>query len=135
MPESRVHASSREASLDALTAEAIAETMQALATPSRVRLLYALRDGELSVGDLAEAAGITSAAASQQLRILRHLRFVVARREGQSILYRLHDGHVGNLLDEIRNHVEHATLAWASPPPRGSAAARATSGRGAGRRR
>lgn len=98
--------------------------MQALAAPSRVRLLYALRAGELSVGDLAAATGMTSAAASQQLRILRHLRFVVSRREGQSILYRLHDEHVGTLLDEVRNHVEHATLAWESPPPRGSAAGR-----------
>ena len=35
---------------------------------------------------------MTPSAASQQLRILRHLRFVATRREGRSILYRLHDG-------------------------------------------
>lgn len=117
MPESRVHAESRQAPPDPEAALAIAETMQALATPSRVRLLYALRDDELSVSELAEAVGVTPAAASQQLRILRHLRFVATRRDGQSIRYRLHDEHAGNLLDEIRNHVEHATRGWESPPP------------------
>ena len=91
-------------------ADAISELMQALATPSRVRLLYALRDGEASVNDLAERAAVTPSAASQQLRILRHLRFVAARREGRSILYRLHDHHVDGLLDEVRNHLDHTAL-------------------------
>jgi DNA-binding transcriptional ArsR family regulator len=118
MPESPIHATAHDAPPDAEAAGAIAETMQALATPSRVRLLYALRDGELSVGELAETAGVAPAAASQQLRILRHLRLVVSRREGQSIRYRLHDEHVGTLLDEVRNHVEHSTRGWESPAPR-----------------
>ena len=91
-------------------AEAISELMQALATPSRVRLLYALRDGEASVNELAVRASVTPSAASQQLRILRHLRFVAARREGRSILYRLHDHHVDALLDEVRNHLDHTAL-------------------------
>jgi DNA-binding transcriptional ArsR family regulator len=118
MPESHVHAASRQAPPDTQSAFAIAETMQALATPSRVRLLYALRDDELSVSELAEAVDLTPAAASQQLRILRHLRLVTSRRDGQSIRYRLHDDHAGALLDEIRNHVEHAMRGWESPPPR-----------------
>jgi DNA-binding transcriptional ArsR family regulator len=91
---------------------AVAELMQALSTPSRVRLLYALREGESGVNELAEMAGVTPSAASQQLRILRHLRFVAARRDGRSILYRLHDDHVGVLLDEVRNHLDHAALGW-----------------------
>lgn len=117
MPESRVHSASRRSPLDPESAAAIAETMQALATPSRVRLLYALRASELSVGELAEAAGLAPAAVSQQLRILRVLQLVVSRREGQSIRYRLHDDHVGSLLDEVRNHAEHARRGWASPQP------------------
>jgi DNA-binding transcriptional ArsR family regulator len=117
MPESQVHVASRQAPPDAETALAIAEKMQALATPSRVHLLYALRDDELSVGELAEALGVTPAAASQQLRILRQLRLVASRRDGQSIRYRLHDEHTRILLEEIRNHVEHAARGWESPPP------------------
>ena len=118
MPDAAVHADHRAgATVGEAEAAAIAELMQALAAPSRVRLLYALRDGDAGVNELAERAGVTPSAASQQLRILRHLRFVATRREGRSILYRLHDGHVAGLLDEVRNHLDHAALGWTAPPP------------------
>lgn len=116
MPDAAVHAHLRTAGpVGETEAVAIAELMQALAAPSRVRLLYALHEGESGVGELAERAGVTPSAASQQLRILRHLRFVAMRREGRSILYRLHDGHVAALLDEVRNHLDHAALGWTAP--------------------
>lgn len=118
MPESDVHARFREgAAADEEIATATAETMQALSTPSRVRLLYALQESDLSVGELAERAGLTPAATSQQLRVLRHLKLVVSRREGQSVRYALHDHHVAVLLDEIRNHVEHALRGWGDRGP------------------
>jgi ArsR family transcriptional regulator, nickel/cobalt-responsive transcriptional repressor len=119
MPNPALHAQLRAA--DAVgepESEAIAELMQALAAPSRVRLLYALREGEAGVNELAERAGVTPSAASQQLRILRHLRFVATRRDGRSIVYRLHDGHVAGLLDEVRNHLDHTTLGWTAPASR-----------------
>lgn len=117
MPENDIHAEHRASGpLREEEAATIAEMVSALSNPSRVSLLYALRDGELAVGDLAEAAGVTPSAASQQLRMLRYLRLVVSRREGRSVLYALHDSHVATLLDEIRYHAEHARLGWSSPP-------------------
>ena len=101
---------------------ALAEQMQALSAPSRLRLLYALRESEANVGELAERTGMTPSAASQQLRILRHLRFVTMRRDGRSVLYRLHDGHVAVLLDEARNHLDHAARGWVTPPERSRSA-------------
>jgi ArsR family transcriptional regulator, nickel/cobalt-responsive transcriptional repressor len=119
MPDAHAHAGLRSTErLDERDALAIAELMKVLSAPSRLRLLYALRDGEAGVGDLAELAGLTPSAASQQLRILRHLRLVATRREGRSILYRLHDGHVGVLLDEVRNHLDHAARDWTAAPAR-----------------
>jgi DNA-binding transcriptional ArsR family regulator len=119
MPDPAVHARLHsEGPVGEAEAVAIAELMQALAAPSRVRLLYALCEGEAGVNELAERAGVTPSAASQQLRILRHLRFVASRREGRSILYQLHDGHVAALLDEVRNHLDHAALGWTAPSPR-----------------
>jgi DNA-binding transcriptional ArsR family regulator len=117
VPDPDTHADLRTGALPSHEALVIAELMQALAAPSRVRLLYALRDGEHSVGDLAKATAMTPSAASQQLRVLRHLRFVTARREGRATLYRLHDAHVAVLLDEVRNHLDHAALGWAAPAP------------------
>jgi DNA-binding transcriptional ArsR family regulator len=109
--------------VDEVESAAIAELMQALSTPSRVRLLYALRESEAGVNELADRAGVTPSAASQQLRILRHLRFVATRRDGRAVLYRLHDHHVVALLDEVRNHRDHAAHGWTAAAP--SKAARA----------
>ena len=123
MPEASVHAGFHGAEpLEERDLLAIAELMQALSAPSRLRLLYALRDREAGVGELADLTGMTPSAASQQLRILRHLRFVTARRDGRSVLYRLHDGHVAVLLAEARNHLEHAARGWTDPPVRQEAA-------------
>jgi DNA-binding transcriptional ArsR family regulator len=116
VPEAGVHEGFRDtAPLAENEMLAIAEFMQALSAPSRLRLLYALRDGEKGVGELADETGMTPSAASQQLRVLRHLRFVAARRHGRSMLYRLHDAHVGDLLAEARNHLEHASRGWSDP--------------------
>lgn len=114
MPNSRAHAEhGGKGSLTGDEARAIAEVIGALSNPSRVALLYALREGgESPVAELAEKAGVTPSAASQQLRVLRHLRLVVARRSGRSVLYSLHDDHVAALLDEVRNHAEHALWGW-----------------------
>lgn len=96
--------------LDAPFALSVAATMQALATASRVRILGRLRSGPLSVNELAEAVDMDPSAVSQQLRVLRHLGFVVGRRDGRRVLYDLHDDHVADLLDEAISHVEHVQL-------------------------
>lgn len=96
--------------LDPAFAGAVADTMQALATPSRVRILGRLRSGASSVNELAEAVGMEPSAVSHQLRLLRHLGFVVGHREGRHVVYDLHDDHVAHLLEEAISHVEHLRL-------------------------
>jgi DNA-binding transcriptional ArsR family regulator len=96
--------------LDSDTARIVAQTMQALATPSRVRILSRLGAGACSVGDLARAVAMEQSAVSQQLRVLRHLGLVVGERRGKSVIYALHDDHVGVLLAEAVAHAEHVQL-------------------------
>ena len=98
--------------LDAATAAQVAETMQALAAPSRVRILGRLRDGSCSVNELAQAVGMESSAVSHQLRLLRHLGLVVGERRGRQVVYGLHDSHVADLLDQAVFHVEHVRLGF-----------------------
>ncbi len=88
-------------------AQAVAETMQALATPSRLRILGQLHAGSSPVNELAAAVGMEPSAVSHQLRVLRHLGLVVGRREGRRIVYDLYDDHVGELLEQAIGHVEH----------------------------
>jgi len=73
--------------------------MQALATPSRVRILGRLREGPCSVGDLADAVAMEPSAVSHQLRMLRHLGLVTGHRAGRTVVYALFDNHVAMLLD------------------------------------
>lgn len=102
------------ADVDAATAEAVAEAMQAFATPSRVRLLARLCDGPCSVGALAFSVGLEQSLVSHQLRLLRHLGLVRRVREGRTAIYELHDEHVAVLLTQAVHHVDHTRLADAA---------------------
>jgi DNA-binding transcriptional ArsR family regulator len=102
--------------LSASTARSVAETMQALATPSRVRILSRLGAGPCSVGELARAVEMEQSAVSQQLRVLRHLGLVVGDRDGRQVIYALHDEHVRALLTEAVSHTEHLRLGLAASP-------------------
>jgi DNA-binding transcriptional ArsR family regulator len=92
--------------------EELAETLKALGSPPRLRLLVELLDGERSVEQLAEAAGLSPSATSHHLRILRGLRLVRVRRAGRHAHYSLHDHHIADLLAAARHHHEHLY-----PPP------------------
>lgn len=107
-----VHGQAHVGKLDPDTARDVAETMQALATPSRVRILGRLRESACSVGELAEAVGMEQSAVSHQLRILRHLGLVIGERRGRSVIYALHDSHVADLLDQAVFHIEHVRLGY-----------------------
>jgi ArsR family transcriptional regulator, nickel/cobalt-responsive transcriptional repressor len=96
--------------LDRELAGTVAETMQALATPSRLLILDHLRRGPSPVGDLARAVGMEPSAVSHQLRLLRHLGLVAGERRGRRVVYALHDEHVGDLLQEAIGHAEHVRL-------------------------
>ena len=103
--------------LDAAFAGVVAETMQALATPSRVRILGRLHAGPCSVSELAEAVRMEPSAVSHQLRLLRHLGLVVGRRDGRRVVYDLYDDHVGELLEQAISHVEHVRAGLARMAP------------------
>jgi len=82
----------------------ITQVFAALADPTRLRILLALRARELCVCDLAAVAGVSQSGASHQLRMLRQLRLVAFRREGKMSLYRLADDHVATLVDVAGEH-------------------------------
>lgn len=105
-----VEGRSRATRLDAAAATAVATTLQALATPSRLLILSRLRESPATVGELSEAIEMEQSAVSHQLRMLRHLGLVHGQRSGRSITYTLYDHHVAQLLDEAVYHAEHLRL-------------------------
>jgi ArsR family transcriptional regulator len=96
------------AALPAVDAAAdLAALFGALGDPTRVRLLAALTAGPLCVCDLAAVLGMTQSAVSHQLRLLRALSLVRARREGKLVWYALDDDHVRDLLAIGGEHIGH----------------------------
>jgi ArsR family transcriptional regulator, nickel/cobalt-responsive transcriptional repressor len=112
------------AALDAGSAAAVAETMQALAAPSRLLMLARLRRGPCTVTALAADVGMAQSAVSHQLRLLRHLGLVTATRQGKTTVYALYDEHVAMLLDQAVYHSEHLRLRGGDAPGRDLTAAR-----------
>lgn len=84
----------------------LAETFKTLGDFSRVQIVWALSQGELCVGDIAELLQMSPSAVSHHLRTLRNLKLVRVRRDHRTLYYSLDDKHIVNLLDEGMEHVE-----------------------------
>lgn len=82
---------------------------EALGDPTRMKMLYALREQPLCVRDLSVVIGISDSAISHQLRYLRSKRLVVSRRDGNVINYEISYKHVAALLEEAQYYAKHIT--------------------------
>ncbi len=83
----------------------VAEIFKSISEPSRLKILFALRHGEMCVYHIVEAVGGTQSAVSHQLRILKAAGIVKARRDGQTIAYSLADEHVVAVLELACTHL------------------------------
>lgn len=88
--------------------ELAVETFRMLADTTRVRVLWALLDGELPVNEIAEAVGKPPTSVSQHLAKLRLARLVGTRRQGVQVFYRLGNPHVRQLVEDAVYNAEHA---------------------------
>lgn len=93
--------------LTELKAIQLAELFSALSDTSRVRIISLLIEREMSVSALAEGLSMTESAVSHQLRGLRQMRIVRARKEGRQVFYTLEDEHVQKLYSMGLDHIEH----------------------------
>jgi DNA-binding transcriptional ArsR family regulator len=75
----------------------LAELFGALSDPTRLRIISSLMEGESSVGEIAASVGLSESAVSHQLRGLRQMRLVRARKSGRQVFYSLDDQHVARL--------------------------------------
>lgn len=97
----------RTGSLSVADANRLAEIMQALASPVRLRILSALVARPCTVTELSEQLEVGQTTVSNHLRLLRHLSLVTGSRDGRHVHYSLFDDHVTELLDEAIGHLEH----------------------------
>jgi DNA-binding transcriptional ArsR family regulator len=89
--------------------EVAAAAFRMLSDPNRIKILWALLQGESSVNCLAELVDASPSAVSQHLAKLRLAGLVNVRREGTFAYYTAANNHVQRLLDEAIGHADHAT--------------------------
>lgn len=87
-----------------------ARLCQALADPKRLLLIYALRDGPRSVGDLCAELELSQTNVSQHLAILRDRGVVSATRAGTNVIYRLRGDEVVAALDLLRQFMRSTAV-------------------------
>lgn len=85
-----------------------ADALRLLGDPNRIKILWALLQGETSVNCLAELIGASASSVSQHLSKLRLAGLVTVRRQGTFAYYAAADEHVRRLLDEALFHADHA---------------------------
>lgn len=85
--------------------EQVASYFQALSEPTRLMLLNLLREGERSVGELAQATGFTIANVSRHLALLAQRGLVLRESRGTSVFYRIADESVYALCDLVCGNV------------------------------
>lgn len=96
-------------SIDADTAQHLANLFKTLGDPTRIKILSLLtKTEEMRVYDIADSLTMGQSAISHQLRVLRSARLVKFRRDGKEVLYSIDDDHVMKLLGQGLEHVQHA---------------------------
>ncbi|MCL4270140.1 MAG: helix-turn-helix domain-containing protein [Anaerolineales bacterium] len=93
--------------LTELKAIQLAELFSALSDASRIRIISLLIGDEKSVRALADELDMTESAVSHQLRGLRQMHLVRARKSGRQVFYSLDDDHVARLFTLGLDHVQH----------------------------
>lgn len=85
------------------SAQEAAGLLRALSNEARLLVMCQLGQGELSVGDINDAVGLSQSALSQHLAKLREEGFVTTRRDGQTIYYRISDPRVIRLISALHD--------------------------------
>ncbi len=83
----------------------LSEFFKVMGDGTRIKLLWALEQSEMCVGDLAVLLNMTKSAVSHQLKVLKTAKLVRARKIGKNVYYSLEDHHVQMVFEKALEHV------------------------------
>lgn len=92
--------------IDDTTLIDLADLFKVFSDSTRMKIMYRLFDGPMSVGDIAEAIDMSQSAISHQLKYLKETNLVKGVRDGKSIIYELADDHVKIIIKTGLEHIE-----------------------------
>ena len=86
----------------------IAEVFKVFGDTTRMKIISALLESELCVGDISEITNSTQSAISHQLRVLKQAKLVKFRKEGKTVYYSLDDEHISEMYELAKKHIEES---------------------------
>lgn len=92
---------------DPLALSRLSRFYRIIADPTRCKLLWALKEKELCVCDLACLLSMTKSSVSHQLKLMRQYGLVKCRRSGKEVFYSLDDDHVHQIFEIGMLHICH----------------------------
>lgn len=84
----------------------VANLFKALSSPTRIKILYLLKQQKLTVTEISEKLIISQSAISHQLRELKLARLVKNTKQGRKMIYELDDDHIHEMFDIAIEHVK-----------------------------
>ena len=83
----------------------LADLFKIFGDTTRAKILYALLSSEMCVSAISELLKMTQSAISHQLKILKDANLVSSTRAGKTMMYRLSDDHVKNIVAQGFEHL------------------------------
>ena len=84
----------------------LAELFKVFGDSTRIKILYALTQGEKNVTEICAALEMNQSAISHQLKLLKNAKLVHSRRKGKQMIYALADDHVRTIIAMGKEHIE-----------------------------
>jgi len=83
--------------------EQAAECLRVLAHPHRLRIVQMLLQDDFTVGELAQACGISSPMTSEHLRLMQRCQFLESRKDGRRRYYSVVEDHLEQIMECIED--------------------------------
>lgn len=83
----------------------VSTLFKVLSDPTRIKIIYLLKDSNLSVNEIKDILNMTQSAVSHQLRVLKDTNLVKYERAGKNVIYSLADNHVYEIFNQAIEHV------------------------------
>ncbi len=83
----------------------VSRLFKVISDPTRIRIIYLLKDNELNVNEIVEELKMSQSSISHQLRVLRDSNLVSYEKRGKEVYYQVSDHHVYVILMQAVEHV------------------------------
>lgn len=92
--------------LDEMIVQDVANLFKAISNPTRIKILFALKQNSLTVSEISHLLAMSQSAISHQLKELKMARLVTYHKEGRKVIYQLDDDHVHQIFNTALEHVK-----------------------------